>query len=842
MSIKIPELLSGKGKIVMGFWHNWSPEPGQGYKQGRFTEMRLSEVPVNYNVIVVAFMKILDNNDHIPDFKPYKGTASEFRRQVDLVHLQGRKVLISLGGADAHIELRSGDEISLANRIIALTEQYDFDGLDIDLEQAAITAANNQTVIPSALKIVKDHFRSLNKNFIIGMAPEFHHLARGREYNTYIESLEGYYDYIAPQFYNQDGASVHVDGIGKIEQNNDVLKEDFLYYLTESLVTGTRGFIKIPHDKFIIGLPSNNDAAATGYVIEPQNVYNALERLKAAGQDILGLMTWSINWDAGFSNSGETYAWEFINRYGYLAGDGTEPEPEYPQWTTGKRYYDDDMVHWDSAVWRCLMVHDSNSYWAPNVATSLWRSAVIDNNRKGKITVNKCSSDKISTRKSGSQLRHGHVFSPASRAYIAWQEGKIDTGMLNQRECGKFFPALDSGLTDIVALSDVTNFLPPPDGKIASANQGNGNFLDDAGTHWPKHNVVSAEMLKISWYYSAPHSTRRWNYFITRKDWNPNLPLSRAQFEDQPFYKVELTEQPYWSHGATLTPPQPTEHNVMLPQRSGYHVLLAVWEVANTGNAFYHVIDLDFSDNNNGSDVDPVAPDGLRANSVTASSITLTWNASVTQAFAYRLYRDGNPVGQVTELTFTDSGLSENTAYSYAVSTLNDEGTESAPSQAIAVRTSEVIIPGTPPTQPSHLHSMGITVDTVKLMWGGATSNSMLAGYIIYRDGNEIARTSVAQLSYDDSSLKAETVYRYFVVAFDTQGQLSVPSNVLSVTTSASEDNGGSLYTEWKLGTYYPTGKKVSYQGKNWICLQAHTAYVPEWAPSVAESLWRETA
>ncbi|WP_424141112.1 lytic polysaccharide monooxygenase [Sodalis glossinidius] len=41
-----------------------------------------------------------------------------------------------------------------------------------------------------------------------------------------------------------------------------------------------------------------------------------------------------------------------------------------------------------------------------------------------------------------------------------------------------------------------------------------------------------------------------------------------------------------------MTPPDPTIHDVMLPQRSGYHVILAVWEVANTGNAFYQVIDV----------------------------------------------------------------------------------------------------------------------------------------------------------------------------------------------------------------------------------------------------------
>ncbi|CAK8743193.1 GlcNAc-binding protein A [Sodalis praecaptivus] len=79
--------------------------------------------------------------------------------------------------------------------------------------------------------------------------------------------------------------------------------------------------------------------------------------------------------------------------------------------------------------------------------------------------------------------------------------------------------------------------VPPPDGKIASANQGNGEFLDEPGTHWEKHQVVAGELLTFSWSYSAKHLTWRWNYFITRQDWDPNAPLSRAQFDTQPFLK-----------------------------------------------------------------------------------------------------------------------------------------------------------------------------------------------------------------------------------------------------------------------------------------------------------------
>ena len=73
--------------------------------------------------------------------------------------------------------------------------------------------------------------------------------------------------------------------------------------------------------------------------------------------------------------------------------------------------------------------------------------------------------------------RHGHVFAPASRAYFAWQAGELDEGALNQREGGKFFPQTLGGIRDEFAETDDANIAPPPDGKIASANQLTGKHI-----------------------------------------------------------------------------------------------------------------------------------------------------------------------------------------------------------------------------------------------------------------------------------------------------------------------------------------------------------------------------
>ncbi|WP_234696949.1 chitinase, partial [Pseudomonas syringae] len=325
--------ISGKN-ILMGFWHNWPSESGQGYQQGMFAEMPLTGIDKAYNVIAVAFMK----GAGIPTFKPYNLSDEAFRAQVAELNAQGRAVLISLGGADAHIELHAGQEEALAYEIIRLVEVYGFDGLDIDLEQAAITFADNRTVLPAALRMVREHYETEGKHFIISMAPEFPYLrsaARdtpllkeittyfpflkeavafltsfrsGGAYLAYIEALEDLYDFIAPQYYNQGGDGIWVDELNLwVTQNNDAHKKEFLYYLTDSLIHGTRGFTKIPANRLAIGLPTNNDAAATGYVINPDDVKYALDTLQADGNPIRGLMTWSVNWDNGTPKVGEAY-------------------------------------------------------------------------------------------------------------------------------------------------------------------------------------------------------------------------------------------------------------------------------------------------------------------------------------------------------------------------------------------------------------------------------------------------------------------------------------------------------------------------------------------------------
>ncbi|PAW08001.1 chitinase [Vibrio sp. V1B] len=323
------EMVNPDGGVVVGYWHNWCD--GAGYKGGNAPCVTLDEVDPMYNVVNVSFMKVFNTSEgRIPTFKldPNIGLSEQqFIDQIGALNQQGRAVLIALGGADAHVELKTGDEQAFAQEIIRLTDKFGFDGLDIDLEQSAVTASDNQTVIPASLRLVKEHYQQQGKNFLITMAPEFPYLTEGGKYVPYITGLEGYYDWINPQFYNQGGDGIWVEGVGWIAQNNDALKQEFIYYISDSLSNGTRGFHKIPHDKLVFGIPSNIDAAATGFVQDPQDLYDAFDQLKAQGQALRGVMTWSVNWDMGTDKNGQAYGEKFVKDYGPFIHGQTPPPP-----------------------------------------------------------------------------------------------------------------------------------------------------------------------------------------------------------------------------------------------------------------------------------------------------------------------------------------------------------------------------------------------------------------------------------------------------------------------------------------------------------------------------------
>lgn len=121
-----------------------------------------------------------------------------------------------------------------------------------------------------------------------------------------------------------------------------------------------------------------------------------------------------------------------------------------------------------------------------------------------------------------------------------------------------------------------------PDGQIAS---GGGVFpkLDEQSEdRWAKV-PMSSGAFTFHWTLTAAHATANWDYYITKEGWDPNSPLERDDFELFCTYD-DGGKRPDFS----------VSHDCVIPERDGYHVILAYWEVADTANAFYQVIDANF--------------------------------------------------------------------------------------------------------------------------------------------------------------------------------------------------------------------------------------------------------
>ncbi len=82
----------------------------------------------------------------------------------------------------------------------------------------------------------------------------------------------------------------------------------------------------------------------------------------------------------------------------------------------------------------------------------------------------------------------------------------------------------------------------------------------------------------------------------------------------------------------------------------------------------------------------PAAPTGLKAGTVTSTSVALSWSA-VPGATGYAIYRDGVKARSVTGTSATVTGLSPATAYGFQVAAVNDAG-ESAKSATVPATTS----------------------------------------------------------------------------------------------------------------------------------------------------------
>lgn len=327
---------------LIGYFHNWQ-DVNAPYIQ-------LDQVDNRFKVIDVSFAIPQAGTDYKMQFVPDQVSQATFISQIQTLQNQGRKVLISIGGATAPITLNSiFERDTFITTMTGILNTFGFDGIDIDLEGSSLSVSGGTISNPTdqpiiymiyAIKQIMANYQATNnQKMILTMAPETAFVQGGQSayagiwgaYLPVIHGLRDSLDILHVQLYNS-GSMYGID-------NNIYVQgtADFIVAMCEAVIQGfsTAGgsFVGLPASKIAAGLPACSSAAGGGYV-HPDTVKAAINYLRGAGPapgsyvmanpagypSFRGLMTWSINWDA-VSTCSSSYA--FANTYSSIYGSPT---------------------------------------------------------------------------------------------------------------------------------------------------------------------------------------------------------------------------------------------------------------------------------------------------------------------------------------------------------------------------------------------------------------------------------------------------------------------------------------------------------------------------------------
>ncbi|MBD0739282.1 lytic polysaccharide monooxygenase [Streptomyces sp. CBMA29] len=174
----------------------------------------------------------------------------------------------------------------------------------------------------------------------------------------------------------------------------------------------------------------------------------------------------------------------------------------------------------------------------------------------------------------GSASSHGYISTPPSRQALCAAGTVTNCGDIQYEpqsvEGPKGFPA--GG---------------PADGKICSGANSRFAQLDaPRNGGWPATHLTGGQSYTFTWKLTAQHSTTDFSYYLTKAGYDPKKPLTRAMLNTTPFLKV-----PY--NGSQ--PPTTVVHQGTIPSGlSGKQLIVGVWTIADTANAFYACADVQF--------------------------------------------------------------------------------------------------------------------------------------------------------------------------------------------------------------------------------------------------------
>lgn len=358
-----PDTLSPR--LLVGYWHNFTNGAGA---------FRLTSVPSAYDVVDVAFAVSSPSGGTMVFTPAPEIYASDraFIADAAVLQSQGKKVLISVGGANSVVQLNSEADIqNFVSSMSSIITTFGFDGVDIDLEGQSISLIRGDTdfrnptspLIVNMIRALNLLFDQFPKGLLLTMAPETAFVQGG--YSVYqgifgaylplIYALRTRLTFIHVQDYNT-GSMYGRDG--KVYQPETA---DFHAAMADALLAGfpvdafrqkSNTFPALAQNQVLIGLPASTNAASSGFTPSSVmlSVLDYLMKGKPYGGSyqianpkgywgFRGLMTWSINWDVfsklQFSNAYRTYLDTVVTaiepgQISDLQGSGFALDQNYP--------------------------------------------------------------------------------------------------------------------------------------------------------------------------------------------------------------------------------------------------------------------------------------------------------------------------------------------------------------------------------------------------------------------------------------------------------------------------------------------------------------------------------
>ena len=194
----------------------------------------------------------------------------------------------------------------------------------------------------------------------------------------------------------------------------------------------------------------------------------------------------------------------------------------------------------------------------------------------------------------------------------------------------------------------------------------------------------------------------------------------------------------------------------------------------------------------------PLAPSNLTAAPITHTQIDLGWSDNSTDETGFHIERcAGSGCINFAEIlavgpnvvSYGDAGLTAETVYRYRVRAFSGTGNSQYSNIAEGTTPAAPPPPPTPPSVPTNLSAASISETQIDLTWSDNSSDE--DGFRIERcvgtgcvDFAEMLTVGANVVSFNNTGLTAQTVYRYRVLAFSAAGNSSY-SNVAEATTPA---------------------------------------------------------